>query len=88
MNAQRKHSKNHWKDCKLDYLDLYLIHQPFGDVYDSWRAMEGLYREGKVRAIGVSNFQADRLIDLIILFRLSPGHLLLKEKITCSRMRY
>ncbi|MDQ0877654.1 2,5-diketo-D-gluconate reductase A [Paenibacillus sp. V4I3] len=51
---------------QLDYLDLYLIHQPFGDVHGSWRAMEELYREGKVRAIGVSNFQADRLIDLII----------------------
>ncbi|GGH16642.1 aldo/keto reductase [Paenibacillus segetis] len=51
---------------QLEYLDLYLIHQPFGDVYGSWRAMEELYREGKVRAIGVSNFQADRLIDLII----------------------
>jgi 2,5-diketo-D-gluconate reductase A len=51
---------------QLDYLDLYLIHQPFGDVYGSWRAMEELYREGKVRAIGVSNFQPDRLIDLMI----------------------
>ncbi|SMF85207.1 Aldo/keto reductase [Paenibacillus uliginis N3/975] len=51
---------------QLDFLDLYLIHQPFGDVYGSWRAMEELYRERKVRAIGVSNFQPDRLIDLII----------------------
>ncbi|SET22642.1 aldo/keto reductase [Paenibacillus sp. NFR01] len=51
---------------QLDYLDLYLIHQPFGDVYGSWRAMEELYREGKIRAIGVSNFQPDRLIDLIV----------------------
>jgi 2,5-diketo-D-gluconate reductase A len=51
---------------QLDYLDLYLIHQPFGDVYGSWRAMEELYREGKVRAIGVSNFHPDRLIDLIL----------------------
>ncbi|NOU76990.1 aldo/keto reductase [Paenibacillus sp. LMG 31458] len=51
---------------QLDYLDLYLIHQPFGDVHGSWRAMEELYREGKVRAIGVSNFHEDRLIDLII----------------------
>jgi 2,5-diketo-D-gluconate reductase A len=51
---------------QLDYLDLYLIHQPFGDVYGSWRAMEELYREGKIRAIGVSNFHPDRLIDLII----------------------
>ncbi|MBD7969417.1 aldo/keto reductase [Paenibacillus gallinarum] len=58
---------------QLDYLDLYLIHQPFGDVYGSWRAMEELYREGKVRAIGVSNFQPDRLIDLIIHNDVSPA---------------
>jgi len=51
---------------QLDYLDLYLIHQPFGDVYGSWRAMEELYREGAVRAIGESNFQPDRLVDLIL----------------------
>jgi 2,5-diketo-D-gluconate reductase A len=51
---------------QLDYLDLYLFHQPFGDVHGSWRAMEELYREGKIRAIGVSNFHEDRLIDLII----------------------
>ncbi|MEV6689133.1 aldo/keto reductase [Streptomyces sp. NPDC051130] len=49
----------------LDHLDLYLIHQPFGDVYGSWRAMQKLYREGRVKAIGVSNFHPDRLIDLI-----------------------
>ncbi|MCM3782314.1 aldo/keto reductase [Neobacillus mesonae] len=51
---------------QLDYLDLYLIHQPYGDVFGSWRAMEELYREGKIRAIGVSNFHEDRLIDLMI----------------------
>ena len=50
----------------LDYLDLYLIHQPFGDVYGAWRDMEALYREGRVRAVGVSNFQPDRLMDLIV----------------------
>jgi 2,5-diketo-D-gluconate reductase A len=50
---------------QVDYLDLYLIHQPFGDVYGSWRTMEELYREGKIKAIGVSNFQMDRLVDLI-----------------------
>ena len=50
----------------LDYLDLYLIHQPYGDVYGSWRAMEELYREGRVKAIGVSNFHPDRLMDLIL----------------------
>ncbi|MEF3353281.1 aldo/keto reductase [Paenibacillus sp. GYB006] len=58
---------------QLDYLDLYLIHQPFGDVYGSWRAMEELYSEGKVRAIGVSNFQPDRLIDLIIHNDVTPA---------------
>nr|WP_263323541.1 aldo/keto reductase [Neobacillus sp. Marseille-Q6967] len=50
---------------QVDYLDLYLIHQPFGDVYGAWRAMEELYREGKIKAIGVSNFQMDRLVDLM-----------------------
>jgi 2,5-diketo-D-gluconate reductase A len=44
---------------QLDYLDLYLIHQPYGDVYGSWRAMEELYQEGRIRTIGVSNFQPD-----------------------------
>jgi 2,5-diketo-D-gluconate reductase A len=51
---------------QLDYLDLYLIHQPYGDVYGSWRAMEELYAQGKIRAIGVSNFHSDRLVDLIL----------------------
>jgi len=49
----------------LDFVDLYLIHQPFGDVYGEWRAMERLYAEGGAKAIGVSNFHADRLVDLI-----------------------
>jgi diketogulonate reductase-like aldo/keto reductase len=48
----------------LDYLDLYLIHQPYGDVYGSWRAMEELYKEGRIRAIGVCNFSDVRLADL------------------------
>ncbi|KDN55694.1 aldo/keto reductase [Flavobacterium seoulense] len=50
---------------QLDYLDLYLIHQPYGDIYGSWRAMQELYHEGKVKAIGVSNFHPDRVMDLI-----------------------
>ncbi|OMQ08938.1 aldo/keto reductase [[Flexibacter] sp. ATCC 35103] len=50
---------------QLDYLDLYLIHQPYGDIYGSWRAMQELYKEGKVKAIGVSNFHPDRVMDLI-----------------------
>jgi 2,5-diketo-D-gluconate reductase A len=49
----------------LDYVDLYLIHQPFGDYYGSWRVMEELNRQGLARAIGVSNFYPDRLVDLI-----------------------
>ena len=53
------------KRLQLDYLDLYLIHQPFGDVHGSWRAMEKAYKAGKVRAIGVSNFHPDRLMDII-----------------------
>ena len=66
MSALKKAFEKSLERLQLDYLDLYLIHQPFGDVYGSWRAMEELYREGKVKAIGVSNFQMDRLIDLII----------------------
>jgi 2,5-diketo-D-gluconate reductase A len=58
---------------QLEYLDLYLIHQPFGDVYGSWRAMEELYREGRVRAIGVSNFYPDRLMDLIVHHQVVPA---------------
>ena len=46
-----------------DYLDLYLIHMPFADYYGAWRAMEELYKEGRIRAIGISNFLPDRLID-------------------------
>ncbi|REG98008.1 aldo/keto reductase [Flavobacterium aquicola] len=58
---------------QLEYLDLYLIHQPYGDVYGSWRAMEELYEEGKIKAIGVSNFQPDRVIDLIIHNKIVPA---------------
>ena len=52
------------KTLGLDYIDLYLIHQPFGDYYSAWRAMERLYQEGAIRAIGVSNFPPERLVDL------------------------
>lgn len=52
------------KKLQLDYLDLYLIHQPFNDVHGAWRAMEQAHRAGKLRAIGVSNFQPDRLMDI------------------------
>jgi 2,5-diketo-D-gluconate reductase A len=65
-DGTKKAFKRSLKRLQLDYLDLYLIHQPFGDVYGEWRAMEELYKEGRIRAIGVSNFHPDRLIDLII----------------------
>lgn len=56
----------------LDYLDLYLIHQPFGDYYGSWRAMEDLYNEGKIKAIGVCNFYPDRLLDFVMHNKTAP----------------
>lgn len=58
---------------RLDYLDLYLIHQPFGDVYGAWRAMEELYAQGRIKAIGVSNFQPDRLMDFIVHNEVGPA---------------
>jgi len=61
------------KRLGLDVLDLFLIHQPFGDVYGSWRAMQELHREGRIRAIGVSNFHPDRLIDLIVHNEIRPA---------------
>jgi len=61
------------KRLQLDYLDLYLIHQPFGDVYGEWRAMEELYHQGKVRAIGLSNFQPDRIMDLMVHNKITPA---------------
>ncbi|PMQ02368.1 MAG: 2,5-diketo-D-gluconic acid reductase [Dictyoglomus sp. NZ13-RE01] len=61
------------RNLQLDYIDLYLIHQPFGDVHCTWRAMEELYHEGLIRAIGVSNFQPDRLMDLIVHHEVVPA---------------
>ena len=58
---------------QLEYLDLYLIHQPYGDIHGSWRAMEELYREGRVRAIGISNFHPDRVMDLILFNKIVPA---------------
>lgn len=69
----KKAFENSLKRLQLDYLDLYLIHQPFGDVYGEWRAMQDLYKEGRVRAIGVSNFLPDRLTDLIIHNEIVPA---------------
>lgn len=58
---------------QLDYLDLWLIHQPYGDVYGAWRAMEELHRAGRIRAIGVSNFYPDRLVDFVLHNQIAPA---------------
>ncbi len=57
----------------LDYLDLYLIHQPYGDVYGAWRAMEQLYGDGRAKAIGVSNFFPDRVMDFLVHYDIAPA---------------
>lgn len=72
-DGTKKSFENSLKRLQLDYLDLYLMHQPFGDVFGEWRAMQELYKEGRIRAIGVSNFQPDRLIDLIIHNEIVPA---------------
>jgi 2,5-diketo-D-gluconate reductase A len=64
--SARKAFERSLQRLQLDSLDLYLIHQPYGDVYGAWRAMEELHREGRIRAIGVSNFHPDRVMDLIV----------------------
>ncbi|WP_026994937.1 aldo/keto reductase [Flectobacillus major] len=61
------------KKLQVDYLDLYLLHQQLGDYYGSWRAMEELYKEGKIRAIGISNFFPDRAIDLVVHNEITPA---------------
>lgn len=70
--ATKKAFSNSLHRLGLDYLDLYLIHQPYGDVHGSWRAMEELYKEGKIKAIGVSNFAPDRMMDLMVHNEIKP----------------
>lgn len=69
----KKAFKTSLRKLGLEYIDLYLIHQPFGDYYGSWRAMEELLDAGKVRAIGISNFYPDRLADLCVNARIKPA---------------
>ncbi|PAZ13639.1 2,5-diketo-D-gluconic acid reductase [Streptomyces sp. SA15] len=71
-NTKRAFEKSMAK-LGLDHLDLYLMHQPYGDVYGQWRAMQDLHREGRVRAIGVANFHTDRLVDLILNNEVTPA---------------
>lgn len=60
-------------NLQLDYLDLYLIHQPYGDIFGSWRAMQELYMEGRIKAIGVANFLPDRIMDFIVNSGFTPA---------------
>jgi 2,5-diketo-D-gluconate reductase A len=72
-DATKKAFGRSLQKLQLDYLDLYLIHQPYGDVFGSWRAMEELHREGRIRAIGVSNFHPDRVMDFILHNQVPPA---------------
>ena len=60
------------KKLQTDYIDLMLLHQPFGDVYGAWRALEELYEEGKIRAIGISNFYTDKMVEFANFTRIKP----------------
>lgn len=70
--AATKSLEESMKKLQTDYLDLVLIHQPFNDYYSTWRAMSDMYKQGKVKAIGVSNFEADRLVDLCSYVDIKP----------------
>lgn len=71
----------------LDYLDLYLIHQPFADVYGAWRAMQDLYKAGRIRAIGVSNFAPDRLADLMAFNEIKPAVNQIETHVFCQQQQ-
>lgn len=68
----RKSVEESLRKLKTDYLDLMLLHQPFSDYYGAWRALEDLYEEGKIRAIGISNFYSDRMVDIASFARIRP----------------
>lgn len=73
------------KKLQTDYLDLVLLHWPFGNYYAAWRELERLYREGKIRAIGVSNFDPDRFIDLIEFNEVTPAVNQIETHLLCQR---
>lgn len=60
------------KKLQTDYIDLVLLHQPFGDAYGTWRALEELYEAGKIKAIGISNFYVDRMVEFVNFNRIKP----------------
>lgn len=77
--------ENSLKKLKTNYLDLVLLHWPFGNYYAAWRELEKLYHEGKIRAIGVSNFDPDRLIDLIEFNEVVPAVNQIETHLLCQR---
>ena len=70
--ATKKSVLESLKKLQTDYIDLMLLHQPFSDYYGAWRALEDLYEEGKLKAIGISNFYSDRMIDICAFSRIAP----------------
>jgi len=75
------------KKLRVEYLDLVLLHWPFGNYYAAWRELEKLYEEGKIRAIGVSNFNPDRLIDLIHYNKVVPAVNQVETHLFCQRIK-
>lgn len=81
----RRTVENSIKKLQTEYLDMVLLHWPFGNVYGAWRDLEKLLEEGKIRAIGVSNFEPDRLIDLISFNKVKPAINQIETHIYCQR---
>ena len=74
------------ENLQTDYLDLVLLHWPFGNYYAAWRELEKLYEEGKIRAIGISNFDPDRMIDLIEFNKIKPAINQIETHLYCQRL--
>ena len=70
--ACKKSVEESLKKLKIDYIDLMVLHQPFGDAYGAWRALEELYEQGVLKAIGISNFYADRMVEFASFNRVKP----------------
>ncbi len=83
--STRKTVENSLRQLGTDYLDLVLLHWPFADYYTAWRELEALHSEGKIRAIGVSNFDPDRLIDLIAYNKAKPAVNQIETHLYCQR---
>lgn len=73
------------KKLQLDYVDMVLLHWPYGNVYEAWRTLERFYEAGKIRAIGISNFDADRMIDLITFNKIKPCVNQIEMHLFCQR---